>query len=754
MNTSANPKVTVVLPTYNRPQYLAEAINSVVGQTFQNWELIVLNDGGVDVADVVAKFADPRIIYCPDTANYGSAKRCNQGMNMARGEYVTYLDDDDIYYPNHVEVLAKALDENPGVALVYSDLYATASISERESGKRYTLDKRIDVSRDFNRQFMFHYNHVLHVSLMHRVEAGKRVGGYDEKVKVLIEWGLNRRLCFCYDFLHVGVATGEYNMPIFKSDRISVRERRNSESYKHNLRKIRTSFPPEPWNKIDRVDLIYVVDEWGPKLNQHLEEIIDNFDHPFYIYLVNNGTGRTMKEIRTSLDKLTELKSINIVNLKQKMNPIAATRMAAKKSNADYFFLVTPELAATTHPRRLFSTLEFLKNNPEYQAVRWDVKAEAGTRFNLLITRDYFMKCSRPGKSHMVNIQAVNMAMPKGFQFDAVYASFNKAVKEKNYEKAYALMKEIFAIDGGAPPIQYLINQYAPLLMKLKKYDELEKELRELIARGFRPDNLLRLGILLSKTGRLPEAVATLQDALRAYNIDEKTFDADCFPFSLGRKLAVFEILMTLGESYLELGDLGKGAHNFRHAVKLRSNGHEPILGFAKVWFQSGQYDRAEAALQKLPGRGGKEDPDTHLLLGKLCQKRKELDLAFGCFQKALELEPCDEKVMDPYYFTGTALAKWEEMYEALIVFHKQFPEHVQTLARLSAVCYQLKSDAVAEEMAKRCLELEPNQAMAKSILGRLKSRKDVSLPEGELSGAMVEIGGQNIKLDNQPLAW
>lgn len=67
MNMYDKPKVTVLISTYNRPQYLAEAIESVVNQRYQNWELIVLNDGGVDVQDVVDKFADPRIIYVPSS---------------------------------------------------------------------------------------------------------------------------------------------------------------------------------------------------------------------------------------------------------------------------------------------------------------------------------------------------------------------------------------------------------------------------------------------------------------------------------------------------------------------------------------------------------------------------------------------------------------------------------------------------------------------------------------------------------------
>ncbi|MFH1090255.1 MAG: glycosyltransferase, partial [Pseudomonadota bacterium] len=247
------PKATVLISTFNRPGYLKEAVESVVVQSMTDWELLIMNDGGVDVAQVVNEFHDSRIKYFPDPQNRGAAHRFNFGLKNARGKYITYLGDDDKFYPNHLAVLSRALDEHPQAALAYSDLYAVSCVEDKAAGKRYIVDKRIQVSRDFNREFMFHYNHVLHVSLMHRKEAAFRVGCFDEEVKVLIEWSLNRRLCFIYDFIHVPVVTGEYYMPIFKSDRISVVQRKNKEGYRHNLRKIKANLPPMTSPKVVNV---------------------------------------------------------------------------------------------------------------------------------------------------------------------------------------------------------------------------------------------------------------------------------------------------------------------------------------------------------------------------------------------------------------------------------------------------------------------------------------------------------------------
>ena len=747
------PKVTVLISTFNRPQYLAESIESVINQTFQDWELIIMNDGGVNVQEVVDKFADPRITYVDDTKNRGAAYRFNCGLELARGEYVCYLGDDDIFYPNHIEVLAKALDEHPEVALAYSDLYGVSSVSDKKTGRRYVLDKRISVSRGFNREFMFHYNHVLHVSVMHRLEAARRVGGFDRRVKVLIEWSLNRRLAFLYDFHHVEVPTGEYHMAVFKSDRISVRERRDNESYKHNLRKIRTNFPAEPWDKLKRVDMLYPVDEWGEKLNKHLIEIIDNFDYPFYIYLINNGTGRTMKEIRTSLGRLLELKNIRIVNLSQKQaNPLMACRLASKESNADYFFLASPKLAAAKQPKRLFATFDFLDQNPEHKAVRWAVEEEKGSPLDCLIEREYFMNRTKPGVYRSVQLQALSINLAKGFKFDAMFTDFKTKKKEKKFAEAKKVLDLILEEKDGFPHIQYLIHYLAPVCLALKDYERLERELRALIDRGYRADNLIRLGVMLSQAGRFPEAVTALREALAAHGLTEDDFDADCFPFDLGRKLSVFYLFMALGEACLEINDHVRAAHYFHLASKMKSRDYEPFLGFTKVWLATGQIERAESALSRLPSpEAARNDPETHRLLGKICQKRKNLDLAYQCYKKAFELRPGEAAGVDPLYYTGAALGKWDEMLESLKTFTEQEPGDVNGLARLAAVSFQLGRDEEAAEAVGRCLELAPDHPVAKSLKSRLAARLPETAPE---IAAVAGPGGLSLDLAAAPLTW
>jgi glycosyltransferase involved in cell wall biosynthesis len=756
----SDPKVSVIISTYNRPQYLSESIQSIENQTMSDWQLIVLNDGGVDVRQSVEKFADPRILYVHDPVNRGAAFRRNQGIELAKGEYICYLDDDDTFYPNHLESLSKALDENPEAGLAYSDLYAASSISDNKTGRRHILDKQMMVSRDFNREFMFHFNHVLHVSLMHRREAALRVGGFANDVKVLIEWSLTRRLAFIYDFVHVEVPTGEYHLAILKSDRISVRERRNQASYKHNLRKIRCNLPPEPWPKVERVDLLYLVERWGPKLNQHLREIIDNFDHPMKIKLIANGAGLSEEQALASLKELAELKNIEIIRIPQKINPIVAFRKAARQSTAKYLFLVTSALQAVKAPRRIFSSLDLFKEKPELKSLRWGVEGEEKekTQFECLIYRDYFLTHTKPGGRRVVSVPGVTVAPPKGFKFDIMYGEFQKLVKEKQFDKASVAMDAILAERKGFPHIQYLINDLETICLNTRDYGRLEAESKALIERNYAPDNYLRLTRLYRIQGRWVELLDMGAKAMESLGLTFEDFEADCFPLRLGAELKTFTLFMDMGGASLELKDYGGAARYFHLASKLKSDSHKPFQGFAKAYLGAGFLERAEGALARMPQPAGRNDPETQRIMAAICRKRKNLPLAFECLKKAFQNGPQDEKNVDPFYFAGAGLGRWAELVEPLKNFVLHQERHSGAQARLSSVYFNLGDEFLAREAAEKALEVDPKNPVAKGVLDRIKKNAKAD-PEKALAtgnAALAEVSPEILPglLDSVPIVW
>src|ERR1017187_7936626 len=108
MSEPVNPTVSVVIPTYNRARILPRAVKSVVSQTLEDWELLVVDDGSADDTEqVVAAFGDSRIHYIRHERNRGQSAAQNTGIRASRGTYVAFLDSDDEWLP---EKLAKVVD--------------------------------------------------------------------------------------------------------------------------------------------------------------------------------------------------------------------------------------------------------------------------------------------------------------------------------------------------------------------------------------------------------------------------------------------------------------------------------------------------------------------------------------------------------------------------------------------------------------------------------------------------------------------
>ncbi len=117
---TTSPLVSILMLTYNRAQYIGEAITSVLAQTYSNFELIVIDDGSTDnTADVVSEFNDPRIKYIKELTNQGLVTRRKESLALAKGVYIAVLDSDDIWCSR--DKLAKQVEllkNNPDCAVV------------------------------------------------------------------------------------------------------------------------------------------------------------------------------------------------------------------------------------------------------------------------------------------------------------------------------------------------------------------------------------------------------------------------------------------------------------------------------------------------------------------------------------------------------------------------------------------------------------------------------------------------------------
>jgi glycosyltransferase involved in cell wall biosynthesis len=117
-----NPTFSVYIPAYNRARYLGQAIESVLNQTFEDFELIIIDDCSTDnTKEVVHGYKDKRIRYYYNEKNLGCVASHNKGLTLARGRYIHPLDSDDLLFPANLEEKEHLFSRNPNTGLVYSD---------------------------------------------------------------------------------------------------------------------------------------------------------------------------------------------------------------------------------------------------------------------------------------------------------------------------------------------------------------------------------------------------------------------------------------------------------------------------------------------------------------------------------------------------------------------------------------------------------------------------------------------------------
>lgn len=118
------PKVSVIIPTYNHADYLAETIQSVLCQTYQNYELVVVDDASRDqTVQIINQFDDPRIKYIAHTKNRGPAATRNTGIQAASGEFIAFLDADDLFHPEKLEAHVAFRNKHPEVDVTYNSRF-------------------------------------------------------------------------------------------------------------------------------------------------------------------------------------------------------------------------------------------------------------------------------------------------------------------------------------------------------------------------------------------------------------------------------------------------------------------------------------------------------------------------------------------------------------------------------------------------------------------------------------------------------
>ena len=114
-----NPKITVLMPVYNGEKYLREAIGSILNQTFNDFEFLIINDSSTDsTREIILSYDDTRIRLEDNEKNIGLTHSLNKGLRLAKGKYVARMDADDISLPDRLEKQLAVIENNTDVSIV------------------------------------------------------------------------------------------------------------------------------------------------------------------------------------------------------------------------------------------------------------------------------------------------------------------------------------------------------------------------------------------------------------------------------------------------------------------------------------------------------------------------------------------------------------------------------------------------------------------------------------------------------------
>jgi glycosyltransferase involved in cell wall biosynthesis len=192
------PLISVVIPVYNNETTIEETIESVLSQSFSDLELIVINDGSQDsTLKIVSSILDPRLKVF-SYPNAGLAATRNRGISHASGEYISFIDADDLWTADKLEAQFKALQANPQAAVAYS---WTDWIDE--SGQFLRPGGHISVNGDVFATLLLRDFVESGSNPLIRAEALAEVGGFDESLPAVEDWDMWLRLAAGYEFVCV-----------------------------------------------------------------------------------------------------------------------------------------------------------------------------------------------------------------------------------------------------------------------------------------------------------------------------------------------------------------------------------------------------------------------------------------------------------------------------------------------------------------------------------------------------------------------
>jgi glycosyltransferase involved in cell wall biosynthesis/DNA-binding SARP family transcriptional activator len=394
------PSVSVIVPTLNRAEMLKEALKSILNQTYQNFEIIVVNDGGEDVFELIGNFQDPRVKCIAHRKNKGLAAARNTGIRNASGQYIALLDDDDIFYPEHLETAVDTLSKE--IPVIYTD--AVRAVYDRCGDDYRLIKKNVPYSIDFDRNKLLVGNLSPVNCFVFEKSLALEAGLFDETLSTLEDWDFWIRLSSLTSFKHIPKPTVQVN---WRSDGTTMTSLLGNE-FKKNRQKIYDKYRDEI-NQIPNVEKILNefqeiwCQDWQVESPQTsiiiltcnqlqytkkcIESIFQNTQESYELIFVDNGsTDGTVEYLESEvLRDYTDLR-IRIIKNSENKGFAGGNNQGIAAASGDYILLLNNDVVVT--PGWLKRLINCAQRNPQIGIVGPCSNYVSGTQLVKDVTYD------------------------------------------------------------------------------------------------------------------------------------------------------------------------------------------------------------------------------------------------------------------------------------------------------------------------------------------------------------------------------
>lgn len=184
MKTKNQPLISIIMPVFNGAKFLESAIDSILNQTYTNFEFIIVNDKSTDSSlKIIKSYSDKRIKVLQNKVNSGVAFSLNKALKIAKGKYIARMDADDISHPTRIEKQVNFLDKNSNIIAVGCQVKIIGDNNRITGTRRYPLDPKTC------HDYLMLTSPIQHPTLMARAEIYKKIG-YTSEYKTAEDWDL------------------------------------------------------------------------------------------------------------------------------------------------------------------------------------------------------------------------------------------------------------------------------------------------------------------------------------------------------------------------------------------------------------------------------------------------------------------------------------------------------------------------------------------------------------------------------------